>query len=136
MDRLLKKIFPNFGLGNYALACCDPTICIFVFMNSLDLQYEKELKTHQYPYKWFRKQNDAGKYTNFIYRTSSWDTAFSENAIVAEARDWITTIFNTPPIDGTILEPQLSTDFTEMEALNPLLKQDSEKIFIFSNSLK
>lgn len=36
---------------------------------------ESELKKrHQYPYKWYRKQNDVwDKYTNFIYKTLLWE---------------------------------------------------------------
>lgn len=69
---------------------CGFTVCIFILMSLLNLQnIEKELKRrHQHPYKWFRKQNDAwDNYTNFIYRTSSWDTLVQKIAIVAEAQE-------------------------------------------------
>ena len=38
-------------------------------------EIETELKQrHQYPYKWYRKQNDIwDAYTNFIYNTAKWE---------------------------------------------------------------
>lgn len=47
---------------------------------------EKELrKRHQYPYKWFRKQNDEwDKYTNFIYKTPNWEMLIDKITTLAE----------------------------------------------------
>lgn len=49
---------------------------------------EKELKKrHQYPYKWFRKQNNEwDRYTRFIYQTSNWETLIRKIAIIAESQ--------------------------------------------------
>ncbi len=49
---------------------------------------EKELKKrHQYPYKWFRKQNDQwDHYTQFIYQTSNWETLIQKIAHIAESQ--------------------------------------------------
>ncbi len=48
---------------------------------------EDELKKrHQYPYKWFRKQNDEwDRYTKFIYQTPNWQTLIQKISLVAES---------------------------------------------------
>ncbi len=59
-------------------------------MSALDLQnIEKELKKrHQYPYKWFRKQNDEwDRYTQFIYQIPNWDALARKIEIVAESQE-------------------------------------------------
>src|SRR5690554_1252441 len=60
-------------------------------MNALDLEnIEKELKKrYQYPYKWFRKQNDEwDRYTRFIYQISNWESLIRKIAIVAESQQF------------------------------------------------
>lgn len=49
---------------------------------------EDELKKrHQYPYKWFRKQNDEwDRYTKFIYQTPNWETLIQKIAHVEESQ--------------------------------------------------
>src|SRR5690606_28681227 len=49
---------------------------------------EKELKKrHQFPYKWFRKQNDVwDSYTRFIYQISNWEVLVQNIKSVAESR--------------------------------------------------
>ena len=42
----------------------------------IEIQLQKRL---QYPYKWYRKQNDTwDKHTNFIYKIDNWETLISE----------------------------------------------------------
>lgn len=61
-----------------------------VLMNLLDLEnIEKELKKRrQYPYNWFRKQNDEwDRHTNFIYQTSNWETLIRKISIVSQSHE-------------------------------------------------
>jgi hypothetical protein len=58
-------------------------------MNTMDLEnIEKELKKRcQFPYKWFRKQNDLwDSYTNFIYKTPNWESLIRKISIVADTQ--------------------------------------------------
>lgn len=58
-------------------------------MNTVDLEnIEKELKKRcQFPYKWFRKQNDLwDSYTNFIYKTPNWESLIRKISIVADTQ--------------------------------------------------
>ena len=105
-------------------------------MNSLNLQnIEKELKRrHQFPYKWFRKQNDVwDNYTNFIYRTSSWDTLVQKIAIVAEAQELDKQqIFQYAANRWYNFWSAQAVEqlFTEMEGIEPVVEtKDSEKDF-------
>ncbi len=59
-------------------------------MSALDLSnIEKELKKrHQFPYKWFRKQNDQwDRYTQFIYQIPIWEVLIRKITIVAESQE-------------------------------------------------
>ncbi len=59
-------------------------------MSALDLEnIEKELKKRcQFPYKWFRKQNDLwDRYTQFIYQIPNWEALVRKIAIVAESQE-------------------------------------------------
>ena len=49
-------------------------------------EIETELKKrHQYPYRWFRKQNDIWDgYTNFIYKTHSWEDLIPKIAAIVK----------------------------------------------------
>ena len=48
----------------------------------IEIQLQKRL---QYPYKWYRKQNDTwDKYTNFIYQINDWDALISEISLTVE----------------------------------------------------
>ena len=72
------------------MASCYSTIYISVFMSWLDLEnIEKELKKrHQFPYKWFRKQNDQwDRFTQFIYQIPNWEALIRKIAIVAESQE-------------------------------------------------
>lgn len=56
-------------------------------MNPIDLNLlEKELKNRwNYPYRWFRKQNDAwDQPTNFIYKTLHWEALVQQIATLAK----------------------------------------------------
>ena len=55
---------------------------------NLDLDIiENELKHRlEYPYKWYRKQNDIwDKYTNFIYKTETWEALIPKIAATVKA---------------------------------------------------
>lgn len=105
-------------------------------MNTLELNtIEKELKKrHQYSYNWFRKQNDVwDNYTNFIYKTSSWDTLIQKIAIVVETHG-----FNKQQIFQYTTNrwynfwsaQAVEQIFTEMEGIEPVAEtMDSEKDF-------
>ena len=72
------------------MASCYSTIYISVFMSWLDLEnIEKELKKrYQFPYKWFRKQNDQwDRFTQFIYQIPNWEALIRKIAIVAESQE-------------------------------------------------
>ena len=65
------------------MAHCHPTRCIIVYMKQINLKtLEIELqKRLPYPYTWGRKQNNKwDTYTNFIYKTSSWDALLPQMA--------------------------------------------------------
>jgi hypothetical protein len=111
-------------------------LCIFIFMNALNLQnIEKELKRrHQYSYKWFRKQNDAwDNYTNFIYRTSSWDTLIRKIAILVETHDFDKQqIFQYAANRWYNFWSSQAVEqiFTEIDGIEPVAEtKDSEKDF-------
>tara|TARA_R110000787_G_scaffold109035_2_gene217517 strand:+ start:3969 stop:4607 length:639 start_codon:yes stop_codon:yes gene_type:complete len=49
---------------------------------AIEIQLQKRL---QYPYKWYRKQNDTwDNYTNFIYNINDWDALISEISLTVE----------------------------------------------------
>lgn len=59
-------------------------------MSALDLDnIEKELKKRcQFPYKWFRKQNDQwDRYTQFVYQIPNLEALARKIAIVGESQD-------------------------------------------------
>lgn len=60
-------------------------------MNSFSFEnIEKELiKRHQYPYNWFRKQNNEwDAYTRFIYKTPNWEALIRKIEILAESQKY------------------------------------------------
>tara|TARA_R100000353_G_scaffold18871_1_gene17380 strand:- start:44846 stop:45523 length:678 start_codon:yes stop_codon:yes gene_type:complete len=62
-------------------------IAIYRFFMSVVLQnIENELKLrHNYPYKWFRKQNDVwDRKTNFIYQTTHWQSLLLKISSIAK----------------------------------------------------
>ena len=59
-------------------------------MSCIDLNnIEMELKKrHQFPYKWFRKQNDQwDRFTNFIYQTPKWEELLEKIEMGLEKHD-------------------------------------------------
>lgn len=105
-------------------------------MSALDLQnIEKELKKrHQYPYKWFQKQNNAwDNYTNFIYQTSSWDTLIRKIAILEETHGFDKQhIFQYAANRWYNFWSAQAVEhiFSEMENIEPVAEtKDSEKDF-------
>lgn len=58
-------------------------------MKSLDLDHiERELrKRNQYPYQWFRKQNDEwDDYSNFVYKIPNWEELIQKIEAVAQKK--------------------------------------------------
>jgi len=96
---------------------------------------EDELKKrHQYPYKWFRKQNDEwDRYTKFIYQTPNWQMLIRKISRVAEsekldkqqifqyaANRWYN-FWSAKAVEQI---------FTQIEGIEPVLdSKDSEKDF-------
>lgn len=107
-------------------------------MNALDLEnIEKELKKrYQYPYKWFRKQNDEwDRYTRFIYQISNWESLIRKIAIVAESQQ-----FNKQQIFQYAANrwynfwsaKAVEHIFTKIEGVESVVEaKDSEKDFYF-----
>ncbi len=97
------------------------------------IEYELK-KRHQYPYKWFRKQNDEwDRYTKFIYQTPNWQTLIQKISRVAEsekldkqqifqyaANRWYN-FWSAKAVEQI---------FTQIEGIEPVLdSKDSEKDF-------
>ena len=57
-----------------------------VFMKIILAEIELELKQrHQYPYRWYRRQNDIwDAYTNFIYNTEKWGDLIPKISVTAK----------------------------------------------------
>jgi len=107
-------------------------------MNALDLEnIEKELKKrHQYPYKWFRKQNDEwDRYTRFIYQISNWELLIQKIAIVAESQQLDKDqVFQYAAIRWYNFWSAKAVEqiFTEVDAVEPVAEaKDFEKDFYF-----
>lgn len=105
-------------------------------MNSLDLEYiENELRKRcQFPYKWYRKQNDEwDRYTQFIYQTSSWEALIGRIDIVAENYKLDKThIFQYASNRWFNFWSAKAVEqiFTEIEGIEPVASvKDSEKDF-------
>ncbi len=96
---------------------------------------EKELKQrHQFPYTWFRKQNDLwDNKTNFIYQTSTWETlvqkintlsnkqGFDEQQIFQYAANRWYNFWSSKAVEHI---------FSEIEGVEPAAEtKDSEKDF-------
>lgn len=96
---------------------------------------EIELKRrYPYPYKWFRKQNDAwDNYTNFIYHTPDWDTLIRKLAILVETHDFDKQqIFQYAANRWYNFWSARAVEhiFSEMDGIEPVAeKKDSEKDF-------
>lgn len=105
-------------------------------MSALNLQnIEKELKRrHQYPYKWFRKQNDAwDRYTHFIYQIPQWEALIRKIEIVAETQELDKQqIFQYAANRWYNFWSAQAVEqiFTEIEGIEPVAEtKDSEKDF-------
>src|SRR5690606_31019764 len=105
-------------------------------MSALNLLYiEKELKRrHQYPYKWFRKQNDEwDRYTQFIYQFSNWEALTRKIGIVSETQEIDKQqIFQYAANRWYNFWSAKSVEqiFTEMEGIEPVTEtKDSERDF-------
>lgn len=98
---------------------------------------EKELKRrHQYPYKWFRKQNNEwDRYTQFIYQTSNWEALIRKIAIVAESQQLDKhQIFQYASNRWYNFWSAKAVEqiFTQIDGIEPVAEEkDSEKDFYF-----
>ena len=107
-------------------------------MNTVDLEnIEKELKKRcQFPYKWFRKQNDLwDSYTNFIYKTPNWESLIRKISIVADTQGFDKQqIFQYAANRWYNFWSAQAVEqiFTEIDGIEPVAEtKDSEKDFYF-----
>ena len=56
----------------------------FIDLNNTEMELKKR---HQFPYKWFRKQNDQwDRLTSFIYKTPKWEDLLKKIELVVESQ--------------------------------------------------
>ncbi len=73
------------------MGCCVVALSICASMILPELPFlEKELKNRwNYPYRWFRKQNDTwDQHTNFIYQTPDWETLLQKTRVLYETHNF------------------------------------------------